>query len=187
MNLTLIGQRLREARLHKGLTQQDLADQCGITKSMLSKIENGHSPAALATFSKIAKNLDLPLSWFLQDDDDDRPVVTVGANNRGVRSGGDEIGYVYETLANKSRFSYIEPTVVTVPAALDNYELFTHDEDEFIYVLEGSIYLNHDGKSYPLSVGDSAYFDGTKPHIFLPREKQEAKVITIYVSNGRKV
>ncbi len=186
MNLILIGQRLREARLHKELTQQELADQCGITKSMLSKIENGHSPAALATFSKIAKNLDLPLTWFLQDDDDERLVIIVGASNRGVRMGGNEIGYVYETLANKSRFSYIEPTVVTVPAILENYELFTHDEDEFIYVLEGSIYLNHDGNLYPLSVGDSAYFDGKKPHVFLPREKQEAKVIAIYVSNGRR-
>ena len=183
MDLEVIGKRLREARLYKGFTQQELADKCGLTKSMLSKIENGHSPAALATFSRIAKNLDLPLTWFLQEEDDESPLVIVPCSKRGIRNGGNEIGYIYETLANRSRFGSIEPTVVTVPAVLENFELYTHDEDEFIYVLEGSINLLYDGDYHPMEQGDSAYFEGTKPHIFLPQNNLEAKVLTVYVDH----
>ncbi len=183
MDLSVIGKRLRTARLNKGFTQQDLADRCGLTKSMLSKIENGHCPAALATFSRIAKNLDMPLTWLLQEEDEEKPLVVVPYDKRGIRSGSDEIGYIYEILANRSRFSHIEPTVVSVPASLETFELFEHDEDEFIYILEGSITLFYDGESQVLHQGDSAYFEGTKPHIFLPFSKKEAKVLTIYVQN----
>ncbi|PWI57866.1 helix-turn-helix domain-containing protein [Sulfoacidibacillus thermotolerans] len=186
MDLVVLGRRLREARLNKGFTQQELADRCGFTKSMLSKIENGHSPAALATLSRIAKNLDLSLAWFLQEEEEENALVIVPADKRGIRSGSQEIGYTYETLSNRSRFSTIEPTVITVPAILENFELFTHDEDEFIFVLEGQISLLYDGTLNLMSSGDSAYFEGRKPHIFLPVNQQEAKVLTIFIQRNQR-
>jgi transcriptional regulator with XRE-family HTH domain len=183
LELETIGKRLRMARQTKGFTQQDLADKCELTKSMLSKIENGRCPAALATYSRIAKNLGVPLTWFLEENDEEKSLLIIPDNMRRIRNGSNEIGYLYETLANRSRFSHIEPTVVTVPAQLENFELFTHDEDEFIYILDGSINLLYDGEPHPMSQGDSAYFEGTKPHIFLPLQEQEAKVLTVYIQN----
>lgn len=184
MELDVIGKRLRKARQTKGFTQQDLAEKCGLTKSMLSKIENGRCPAALATYSRIAKNLDVPLTWFLEEHDEGKSLVIVPGNTRRIRYGSSEIGYLYETLANRSRFSNIEPTVVTVPSVLEDFELFTHDEDEFIFILNGRINLLYDGESHPMSQGDSAYFEGTKPHIFLPLDGEESKVLTIYIQTA---
>jgi uncharacterized cupin superfamily protein len=93
------------------------------------------------------------------------------------------IGYMYEMLANRSPFSRIEPTVVTVLPDSDTREPFTHLEDEFIYVLSGTIDLWYDGETYRLTEGDSAYFEGEKPHIFLPVTEEEAKVLTIFVQS----
>lgn len=56
-----------------------------------------------------------------------------------------------------------------------------HLQDEFIYIISGTIDLYYDGKKYRLTTHDTAYFDGSKPHIFLPVENESAQVLTIYV------
>ena len=46
---------LQEARLKKGLTQQQLADKVGTTKSYISKIENNVKEARISTLKKIVE------------------------------------------------------------------------------------------------------------------------------------
>jgi len=50
-----IGVLLKEARLKSGLTQQELADKVGTTKSYISKIENDVKEARLSTLQKIVE------------------------------------------------------------------------------------------------------------------------------------
>ncbi|WP_047154011.1 helix-turn-helix domain-containing protein [Aneurinibacillus tyrosinisolvens] len=178
-----IGKRIRQARLNKGLTQQELSDKCGFTKSLLSKIENGQTASAVATLSKIANNLGTPLSWFLEEDSQQNLVLSL-SKSRTSQIGSKEIGYLYERLANRSQFSKVEPTLVTVPPDSNVKDPFTHSEDEFIYILNGSIYLQYDNESYFLEAGDSAYFNGSIPHIFLPTGDQEAKILTIFIQQS---
>ncbi|MEW9671823.1 helix-turn-helix domain-containing protein [Ammoniphilus sp. 3BR4] len=183
IDIKKIGKRIKEARLNKGLTQQELADKCGFTKSLLSKIENGQTGSAVATLSKIANNLGTPLSWFLEEDNQQDLVLSLG-KSRTTKVGSKEMGYLYERLANRAQFSKIEPVVVTVPPDSEITAPFTHSEDEFIYILSGAIYLSYEGDSYLLQEGDSAYFNGSKPHAFLPCTDQEAKVLTVFVQTS---
>jgi DNA-binding XRE family transcriptional regulator len=48
-------------REHRGMTQQDLADKAGISKSYLSQIESGKRQGTVDTLSAIARALDVPL------------------------------------------------------------------------------------------------------------------------------
>ena len=50
-----IGALLQEARLRKGMTQQELADKVGTTKSYISKIENNVKEARISTLQKIVE------------------------------------------------------------------------------------------------------------------------------------
>lgn len=183
IDLSQIGKRIKEARLNKAFTQQELADRCGLTKSLISKIENGQTASAVATLSKIAHHLETPLSWFLEENGE-KKLTLLPAKNRTSKIGNQEIGYMYETLANRSQFSKIEPVVVSVLPDSSEEGPFTHPEDEFIYILSGSINLSYDGESHFLEEGDSAYFDGTIPHVFLPVNNKEAKVLTIFIQSS---
>lgn len=51
-----IGFLIKEARLKKGLTQQELADKVGTTKSYISKIENNIKEARISTLQKIVED-----------------------------------------------------------------------------------------------------------------------------------
>lgn len=183
IDIKKIGKRIKEARLNKGLTQQELADKCGFTKSLLSKIENGQTGSAVATLSKIANHLETPLSWFLEEENQQDLILSL-AKSRTTKVGSKEMGYLYERLANRAQFSKIEPVVVTVPPDSEVTEPFTHSEDEFIYILFGAIYLSYDGETYLLHEGDSVYFNGSKPHAFLPCTDQDAKVLTVFIQSA---
>ena len=58
--LSEIGLYLRELRLKKGLSQDELAARCDLTKSNISNIEKGKKDYLMSTFLEYAKGLDLP-------------------------------------------------------------------------------------------------------------------------------
>lgn len=61
-----LGQRIREARLEKGLSQREL---CGsvITRNMLSLIENGSAQPSMDTLRHLARQLEKPIGYFLEE------------------------------------------------------------------------------------------------------------------------
>lgn len=105
----------------------------------------------------------------------------VRSKERTLKVGNKEIGYTYETLAKRPHFSKVEPVIVTVLPEAELVEPFTHAEDEFIYVLSGSINLYYEGELHFLEQGDSAYFEGNVPHIFLATNSTEAKVLSMFI------
>lgn len=64
MNFTTFGERLREYRESRDMSQQDLADILGTTKQVLSRYETGQRDPKLTTVSEYANKLGLPLSYF---------------------------------------------------------------------------------------------------------------------------
>lgn len=182
MTLSQMGIKIKQLRLRQQSTQQEIADACGISKSLLSKIETGQTSSAIATLSKISKELDVPLAWLLEDTPEQN-LVLQRKNQRESKIGDVHMGYSYELLANKSKYSGVEPTIVHVtPKDLNlRQEAYTHSHDEFIYVLKGSMELSYDNQRYLLHQGDTAYFEGTKPHLFIPIDNEGAEVLTLFI------
>jgi len=166
MNLLEVGVKIKQMRKKNKMSQDDLASQINLTKSHISKIENGK----------------VPMAWFvIQDQFDGISIVSKKERNETVET--NQLGYQYELLANKSYMSNINPSIVTVHNGAENLALYTHDNDEFIYIISGSIILKYDNKFYQLEEGDSAYFSGKKEHIFINNSAENSKVLTIYVED----
>lgn len=183
IELHKIGEKIKYARKRENKTQQEVAEAANISKSLLSKIENGQTASAIATLSRICDALNVQLSWVL-DDKAEQDIVIQRKASHPQRVGDESMGYSYEILANRSQYSGIEPTIVHVTPKSQNLRderTYTHSQDEFIYILEGEIELLYDGKKQLLQTGDSAYFAGSKPHLFLPVDDQEAKVLTCFI------
>src|SRR5205807_3640083 len=71
-----IGDTIRNFRLQKGMSQGDIEKRTGLLRCYLSRVENGHTVPSLDTLSKIAGAMELPLSHFFSD----------GNNNNGSKS-----------------------------------------------------------------------------------------------------
>src|SRR5699024_6382201 len=181
-----VGKKIKQLRLRQKKTQQEIANQCDISKSLLSKIENGQTNSAIATLAKIADALEVKLSWLLEDDSE-HDLVLLRKSERQYKEGAKHIGYSYELLANRSPYTGVEPTIVHVPPIHENtrVEGYTHAHDEFIYILEGTIKLKYKGKEHVLDQGDTAFFNGRNSHIFIPVDEAGAKVLTIFIEVDR--
>ena len=64
-----LGQKIKNARKSKRITQDRLA-KGKITRNMISRIESGKANPSLETIKHIAKELSIPVSYFLSEDDD---------------------------------------------------------------------------------------------------------------------
>lgn len=185
ISLDNIGKKIKQLRLRQKKTQQQIADECHISKSLLSKIENGQTSSAIATLSKISKALDVPLSWLLEDKLE-QDLVLLSKSERQSKVGDEHMGYSYELLANRSPYTGVEPTIVHVTPKDMNLrkERYTHSHDEFIYILKGAIELSYDGEIHYMEQGDTAYFNGEKPHLFIPVDNDGAEVLTLFIESN---
>src|SRR5699024_1374494 len=103
-------------------------------------------------------------------------------SERESKVSDEHMGYSYELLANRSPYTGVEPTIVHVTPKNRNVreEAYTHSHDEFIYIIEGKIELVYDGARYQMGRGDTAFFAGSKPHIFMPVDNHGAEVLTLF-------
>jgi transcriptional regulator with XRE-family HTH domain len=57
----IIGDRLREMREEKKLSQGDIEKRTGLLRCYISRVENGHTVPAIETLEKMARALECPL------------------------------------------------------------------------------------------------------------------------------
>jgi len=63
----LIGERLREIRESKNLSQGDIEKRCGLLRCYISRVENGHTVPAIETLEKLARALEVALYQLFKD------------------------------------------------------------------------------------------------------------------------
>ena len=161
-----IGHNVRELRQQQGLTVAEMATRVGISKAMLSKIENAQTSCSLSTLALLAKGLDVPVTSLFRGSDVERPAafVKAGTGARIVRNGTRE-GHEYELLGSlRGEHKRLECLMVTLSEKSQTYPLFQHPGTEFIYMLEGAMDYSHSRSVYRLQAGDSLQFDGEGAH-----------------------
>ena len=93
-----IGERLRELRESRNLSQGDIEQRSGLLRCYTSRVENGHTVPSLETLQKIAFALDLQLAQFFSDQ-------TVSQDMSALHLGEDEIRFLTQIQRYSARLS----------------------------------------------------------------------------------
>ena len=162
-----IGNVIRELRLKDNLTIAEVAAQAGISRGMVSKIENGQVSTSLETLSKIVQALGVSLAHLFRHynmPSGGAQLVKNGAGMEVVRR-GTKRGHTYHLLAyDQGSRKAFEPFLITMDDASEVFPTFEHPGTEFIYMLKGRIEYRHGQQTYVLEPGDSLTFRGDIPH-----------------------
>lgn len=161
-----IGVQVRRIRQASGATLAEMAVRTGISKPMLSKIENAQTSCSLSILSRLAAALEVPATALFRGADVEREAVYTPAGHgpRIVRRGSN-VGHVYHMLgALRGEHKRIEPLLCTLTDASEVFPLFQHVGTEFLYMLEGVMVYVHGEARYTMSPGDSLTFDGECAH-----------------------
>jgi transcriptional regulator with XRE-family HTH domain len=161
-----IARNVRQLRQQQGFSVGDMAERIGISKAMLSKIENAQTSCSLGTLARLAQGLDVPVTSLFRGADTERPAsfVKAGQGTPIVRN-GTQVGHEYELLGTlRGEHKRLECLMVTLNGASEVYPLFQHPGTEFIYMLEGVMDYGHSRSIYRLHPGDSLQLDGEGAH-----------------------
>jgi transcriptional regulator with XRE-family HTH domain len=161
-----IGANVRRLRQQQGLSVVEMAAQVGISKAMLSKIENAQTSCSLATLGLLSEGLDVPVTSLFRGAETERPAsyVRSGQGTPIVRN-GTQVGHRYHLLGSlRGEHKRLECLMVELAADSEVHPLFQHPGTEFIYMLEGIMEYGHSRSTYRLERGDSLQLDGEGAH-----------------------
>lgn len=157
-----IGGRIRALRHARNLTLVQLAAGAGLSHPFLSQLERGLARPSIGSLERIARALGSSQVELLADGDPacDDPAVCVVLADEGARGPFAE-GEGRVLLPGTSRpFRPIEFT-----GANDEWgDVYVHEEDEFIHVIDGRVQIELDGVVHEIGPRDSAYSMGGTPH-----------------------
>jgi len=162
-----LGKMIHELRRHDRLTIADVAEQAGISRGMLSKIENGQVSTSLETLGKIAAALGVSLSHLFRYYNVPAGTAQLVKGGKGMEvvRRGTRHGHTYRLLAyDRGPQKVFEPFLITMDDASEVFPSFEHPGTEFIYMLKGKLQYRHGNQTYLLNPGDSLTFRGDVPH-----------------------
>ena len=174
--LRSFGARLKELRLQRGWTLQDLAGQSGLSKTFLSRLESGDRQASIAAVLTLSRIFDVSLASLFESPLATEPCVIVHGHDAIEHTAN---GLAYVPLSNAGRFFNLQPMRVRVSPSRRGNEHYHHDGEEWIYVLSGALTLSLAGRTYDLERGDAAHFDSRLRHRLIARGSRNAEVLVV--------
>ena len=86
----------------------------------------------------------------------------------------------YQSLSKSKADRHMEPFIIDIEATDEtNYEVSSHEGEEFIHVMEGAVEITYGKKSHVIEAGDSIYYDSIVPHHVHGYEGQAAKILAV--------
>jgi transcriptional regulator with XRE-family HTH domain len=181
-----IGSKVRELRQKNQYTLQDVAAKTGLSKPFLSQIENDHVVPPVATLLKLARAFNVGLAHFFQGEVDSEKKISVTRRTELVRMERrphhrkGEVNYIYESLETKKPTKHMEPFLVEFPPQDTSDMVFvSHDGEEFLHLLEGTLEFRSVDRVEVLEAGDSIYFESDLSHSFRCLGGKSAKAVVV--------
>lgn len=162
-----IGAALKKQRQAQRLTIQEVAELAGISRGMLSRIENGQATPSLDTLARVCDAVQLTLSNLFKEHDAPEGNARYVPQGQGmvVVRRGTRRGHSYELLSyDQGPKKLFEPFLITLDDQSEVFPRFQHPGVEFIYVLKGQLEYRHGKHLYALRPGDALTFQGSIPH-----------------------
>jgi len=156
-----IGKKLKAVRTDRKMTLQELAKLTGVTRSMLSQIENNKSLPSLNTLQLVSRALNVPMGSFFESVERPGSPILKKKDRKRLQTRN---GVTFFSLTPNIRshrievlYNIYEPGGTTGPA-------YSHRGEECGIVLKGRIEVEYEGKQLLLEEGDTIYLDSSKPH-----------------------
>ena len=156
-----IGNRLKDLRVLKGLTQEGLADRAELSKGFISQVERNLTSPSIATLMEILQCLGLTIGEFFNEEPEEQIVF---GHQDYFEKVDNELNNTIKWIIPNAQKHIMEPILLTLQAAGSTYPDNPHEGEEFGYVLSGSISIHLGNRIYRAKKGESFYFIPDKKH-----------------------
>jgi XRE family transcriptional regulator, regulator of sulfur utilization len=165
LDLAALGRRVRDERLRQRLSLDGLAGRAGVSRSMLSAVENGEKAPTVVVLHRIATGLGSSMSRLLGEERSERVIVLRRGEQVVAR---DPTGWERRNLAPVLPGVEFELMRTTIPPGLDAGTFPSHGPGsrEYVAVEAGELRLTVGGAPYCLRAGDAISYEADVEHAF---------------------
>ncbi len=171
--ITPIGKRIRRARLDKKITLDMMANETGMSKVFIKKIEGGDHRPSVGTLLQISKILHIDSSALLKEQDD-----AIEARSEAYTKRTDN--YAYTPLTSNAENKHIKAFRIVVETGKSHDGVgFQHEGEEFVYVLKGRVEIKIGDHVNRLKKNDALHFNSGIKHDLVNIGKTDAELIVV--------
>ena len=171
-----IGAKLKELRILKGLTQEELADRAELSKGFISQLERDLTSPSIATLMDILQCLGTSIGEFFNETPEEQ--IVFGKTDYFEKH-DQELKNEIKWIIPNAQKNMMEPILLTLEPGGETYPDNPHEGEEFGYVLQGNISIHIGSKTYKAKKGESFYFVSDKKHYL----SSKAGAVLIWVSS----
>jgi len=176
-----VGARIQMFRERIGLTVEELARNSGIEAALVKAVEAGKTQPPIGVLIKLARALGQRLGTFMDGVASSDPVISkLGAEDTDHDTPGKypQI-YHYVPLAADKIDRHMQPLYIELNPADENTPMSSHEGEEFMLVLDGTLEVKHGQQTHLLKKGDTIYYDAVVPHRVAAAPGTTAKVCAV--------
>ncbi len=172
-----IGEKLKQLRLQRQLTQEEVADRCELSKGFISQVERDLASPSIATLTDMLECLGSNLKEFFSETGDEKYVFS--QNDMFVKEDGETLRGSITWLVPSAQKNDMEPILVELGEGGRTQELPPHEGEEFGYVLFGTLTLHVDGKRLRVRAGESFSLHPGAVHWVENTGKRKARLLWV--------
>ncbi len=157
-----IGSKLKQLRLQRGLTQEELADRCELSKGFISLVERDLTSPSIATLEDMLVSLGSDLGRFFSEPS--QPQIVFGDADISVKEDESGIRGFIRWLVPDAQKNEMEPILVKLgPGGCTDLQ-DPHEGEEIGYVLSGQLVIELGQRREKARKDESFCFKPTAPH-----------------------
>ena len=172
-----IGNQIRRIRLQRGLTQEELADRCELSKGFISLLERDLTSPSLDTLADILESLGTDLPSFFAKSGEEK--IVFGEDDIFVKEDAEQIRGRIRWLVPSAQKNRMEPILVEMAPGGETEEDDPHEGEEFGYVLSGTVKIVVGDRVERVRKDESFYFQPTAPHKLVNAGKSTCRVLWV--------
>lgn len=180
----LIGSKISALRALKKIEIEDLANRTGLSVKQLNSIETGASIPSLGVLIRITRSMGIRIGTLLDDTIKEGPAI-IRANEHtstlsfSTSENENREHLTFFSLAPNKAGRHMEPFIIDIiPNENNKQSKSSHEGEEFIYVLEGSVTVHYGNEIVELEKGDSIYLDSIVSHL-VTTDTNKARILGI--------
>jgi len=165
LDLVELGKRVRQERVARGISLDQLSERAGVSRSMISEVERGTKAATVLVLDRIATGLDTSLARLLAEETKARVILLRHGSQAVARDASGWERRILSPVLPGVEFEFMRTTLGPKVEA-GEYLPHAPGSREYVAIESGTLLLVVDGEAHTLRAGDSIYYDGDCMHAF---------------------
>lgn len=178
---SLIGEKIKSLREIRSISLEELSAKSAISLEYINEIENHRVNPSIGELIKIARALGVRVGTLLDDNPNNGVVISRGGENnpsvREIKTGSGISSY--SALSKDKLDRNLETYIITLLPKTDEAKYSSHEGEEFLYVISGSVEIEYGKEIYNLNAGDTIHYDSIVSHAIYASNPTGAKILAV--------